>query len=114
MCYSLRIKVLNSSNEAFEKGPADFWLESALLPEVLEKFSSLCELEDENGSIFERLACHLELSVLLGVDHVDEVGVAELGQEIGFDLVGGFLAGARKVHFEGVQLILLAAKIHAD
>ena len=48
------------------------------------------------------------------VDHVDEVGVAELGQEIGFDLVGGFLAGARKVHFEGVQLILLAAKIHAD
>lgn len=47
------------------------------------------------------------------VDHVDEMGEVEFGEEIHFDFVGLFLARARKVDLEGVERVVLAAEVDA-
>ena len=45
------------------------------------------------------------------VDHVDEMAVIELSEEVGLNLVGCFLGRSWKIDLQSVELAILASEI---
>lgn len=72
---------------------ADFRRESTLLGNVFEKFSFVCKFQDNHRSFFFREIIEFDGGFRVIVDEVDEVGVFEFLEKVGF-YFEGFLFGS--------------------
>ena len=111
MCDSFFLKILKDLNHLFGIESANLSRKTTKFSNILIKFTTICELQNDNRSFLFRLVVDFEVGLWFEIHHVDQKWKFQFFEAVGLKLKGLFFGDALEVNFESIELWIFAAEV---